>query len=417
MSAFPVGAAPLAPEARYETLDVLRGVALFGVFLMNFIGFEQWVMATEAQMLSLPTVGLDAALRWTILWLVGEKANTLFAFLFGLGFSIQMQRLQGRGAPFESIYLRRLAVLLLIGIVHQVFFWSWDILHLYALAGFALFAMRNSSDRTLLSVGIPLALFARPLVDGLAGTLGLHDLPGRDAYFGEAAVLHRQALSAAGDYLGLLENFTNFMWYDYIASGLIAGWFGYALGRFLVGHWVGRRGYLTHPERYLDGYRRVLRIALPTGLVVCGVARVIELHQRSNWAADLPWLHSLAEPIHLLGTPFLACGYLCAIVLGLHSKRARRWLLAFAPVGRMALTNYLAQSLVYAFVLFGVGPGLGLAGRIGTLPLTVITILGFAAQAAFSQWWLARFRFGPVEWFWRALTYGTLPAMRIARPV
>jgi uncharacterized protein len=414
MTASLAGSAPLAPEDRYETLDVLRGFALFGVFLMNFLGFAQWIMATDAQMLALPTVGVDAALRWVILWLVGEKANTLFAFLFGLGFSIQMQRLQGRGAPFKSVYMRRLAVLLVIGVVHQVFFWNWDILHLYALAGFALFAMRNASDRVLLGVGVPLALFARPLVDAVAGALGLQDLPGREAVFGEAAVLERQALSAAGDYPGLLENFTKFMWYDYIASAVIVGWFGYALGRFLIGHWVGRRDYLTHPGRYLPGYRRLLRFALPTGLIVCGIGILLELHERSAWLAGFDSIGSFADAIHLLGTPFLACGYLCAIVLGLNATGARRWLLAFAPVGRMALTNYLAQTLVYAWVLFGVGPGLGLAGRLGTLSVTAIVTIGFAAQIAFSHWWLARFRFGPAEWLWRALTYGEWPRLRLS---
>lgn len=100
-------------------------------------------------------------------------------------------------------------------------------------------------------------------------------------------------------------------------------------------------------------------------------------------------------------------------MLGLNSQRARRWLLPFAAIVGMALTNYLMQSLIYAFVLFGVGPGLDLCGRIGTFWVVLITIAGYAVQVAFSNWWLSHFRFGPAEWLWRALTYGTLPSMRL----
>jgi len=406
-------ALPLAPEDRYATLDVLRGIALFGVFLMNFVMFAQFIMATDEQMLALPTVGFDAALRWLLMWLVGEKANTLFAFLFGLGFSIQMQRLQSRGVEFGGVYLRRLTVLLAIGLLHVLFFWNWDILHLYAIAGFALFALRNASERVLLGIGIPFALLGRPVVQAIADALGASDLPALQAQYGDAAVHARQALSEQGDYAGLLGSFGTFLWYDYLVSGLFFGWIVYALGRFMIGHWVGRRGYLTSPERYLPGFRRVLRIALPTGLIVCGLGTLLKLHRRADWMPDFEALGSVADTVHLLGTPFLATGYLCAIVIGLHAARSRAWLMPFAAVGRMALTHYLMQSLVIAFVLFGVWPGLELGGRLGTTAVTAIVIAGFAAQVALSHWWLARYRFGPAEWCWRALTYGTLPPMRL----
>jgi uncharacterized protein len=119
------------------------------------------------------------------------------------------------------------------------------------------------------------------------------------------------------------------------------------------------------------------------------------------------WPHRefIAECIHLLGTPILATGYIAAIVVGFEGGALRRWLAPFAWAGRMALTNYLMQSLVIAFVLFGVGPGLALAGRIGTCALAGIVIVAFGLQVVFSRWWLGRFRHGPVEWLWRWLTY------------
>src|SRR6188768_4291363 len=131
--------APVTPAERVEVMDVLRGVALFGVFLMNMAPFAGTpIMATEQQLLSLPTAGYDFALLDVLRWLVMDKANTIFAFLFGLGFYVQMQRLEARGADFERLYRRRLTVLLVIGFLNLFFLWTWDILHLYALAGFIL---------------------------------------------------------------------------------------------------------------------------------------------------------------------------------------------------------------------------------------------------------------------------------------
>ena len=130
-------AAPTSASERVEIMDVLRGVALFGVFLVNLTQFASVnVMSTEPQLLSLPSAPVDLALYDVLGWLFFDKANTIFAFLFGLGFYLQMQRLEARGADFEVVYLRRLCVLLAIGSIHVVFLWAWDILHLYALAGF-----------------------------------------------------------------------------------------------------------------------------------------------------------------------------------------------------------------------------------------------------------------------------------------
>lgn len=110
-----------------------------------------------------------------------------------------------------------------------------------------------------------------------------------------------------------------------------------------------------------------------------------------------------------MAVPVLAAGYVAATVVWLDAEHGRGILAPFACVGRMALTNYLVQGFIVALVLFGVGPGLGLAGRIGTCALTAIVVVGFVAQMIFSRWWLGRFQYGPAEWAWRALTYGKLP--------
>jgi uncharacterized protein len=404
---------PVATEDRVEELDVLRGVALFGVFLMNFVGFAGiGVMATSQQLFTLPTAPLDFTLLQICEWLVHDKANTLFAFLFGLGFSLQMQRLEARGADFERIYRRRLLILLVIGIAHNFLLWAWDILHVYALAGFALLAVRRVATRRLLVWGLLLAAFGRTMVEVLAefGGLGA-DLPNQ---YSDERVEARQALSLAGNYFGLVRIFAEYYWFDFVASGMLIGWLLYAFGRFLLGAYVGRRGWLQNAQAHLPGFRRVLRLTLPAGLILEGIAHIVAWYGQQGRLPEWDHWEFLGETLHLLAVPLLAAGYLCAIVVGLHTPLGKRLLAPFAYAGRMALTNYVLQSFVYAFVLFGFGPGLTLAGRIGTLAVVALVVIAYAVQILLSRWWLARFAYGPLEWVWRALTYGRWPRLSIA---
>jgi uncharacterized protein len=413
MSASPEGVAPAPTRGaeRVAALDVLRGMALFGVFLANMVAFARSdAIVTEQQVLSLPTAALDGMLYEIEHWLITDKANTLFAFLFGLGFYLQMERLQSRGAPFERIYRRRLTVLLALGILHNFLVWEWDILHLYALAGFALLALRHARDRTLFIGGLLLGLFGRTLQEALMEFAGFADLYGGASPYTDQAILARQQLSVAGDYLGMVRAFAEYTYVDYIINGALVGWLLYALGRFMLGAWVGRRQWLQRSGDFLPGFRRVLRVALPAGLVLEGVALLIRVYGSDGRLPEWPHWRFVGTSLHLLAVPVLATGYLCAIVVGLHGVKSGRWLRPFAFIGRMALTNYVTQSVCIGFVLFGFGPGLALAGHIGTVALTAVVIVVYAAQVIVSRWWLARFRFGPLEWVWRVLTYGSLKA-------
>lgn len=409
----PAALAPTAVGERLRVLDVLRGVALFGVFLVNFTGFAgESIMATADQLAALPTAAWDATADALVHWLAEDKANTLFAFLFGLGFSLQMERARAKGADFERLYLRRLGVLLVVGLLHLVLLWGWDILHLYALAGFVLFALRGISSRALLAGGVVLAVISRMIQEAVVAWGGAYEWHGLADPFSTAAVLERQQLSQAGDYLGLVEAMGRYTLVDWLLSGLVVGWLFYVLGRFMIGAWVGRKGWLQRSGEHLPGFRRWLWLTLPLGLVLeaasVGIdARIAVGQLPEGWAMA-------ATIVHLVAAPVLATGYVCAIVVALHG-RLGAWLLSpFAWAGRMALTNYVMQSFAYGLILFGVWPGLALAGRIGTATICVIVVVLFALQILFSRWWLGRYRHGPLEWAWRGLTYGAWPTMRRA---
>jgi uncharacterized protein len=396
---------PVAGRERIAEVDVLRGIALLGVLIMNFVGFAgPGVMATGEQLDALPTATIDGWTYEAVRVLIGDKANTVFAILFGLGFYLQMRR--GEGKPgFERRYARRLFWLLLFGWLNALFLWIWDILNLYAVAGFGLLLMRRWSTRALIIFGIPAALYSDKLQEWLVDLLSV-PIPATDALYTNSAVLHRQALAEAGDYPAIVANFAGWTWAEWFVGGVMVAWIVYALGRFALGAAIGRSGLLENIPRHLPLLRHVAAIAIPAGIVAGLIIR--DGVNAGGGARQLAEI--LRSPVALI----LAAGYCAGVLVALQRDWGRRLFGPFGAVGRMALTNYLAQGLIYAFVLFGVGPGLALAGRIGTTAVVLICIGFFAAQVAFSHWWLARYRFGPMEYVWRTLTYGERPPMRRA---
>jgi len=399
---------PTRKADRYVVMDALRGFALLGVMLINLYEFGGVdVLITAEQLAALPSVAMDGRFEFLLRLFVYDKANTLFAFLFGLGFWVQMERLEARGAPFRSIYLRRAAILLTLGWIHLLCLFGWDILHIYGIAAFILFASRKLPDRALLWIGLTLLLFAKPLVTWafeFSGITALFD----DPVTAEAGVLARQAAAQAGDFL----SFITLMNKDYLIwflSGGLLGWVFYALGRFFMGAWVARRGWIQNAADHLPMFRRWLWPLLLAGLV---------LELAHLWTADLPegallgQMELLRTVMHFMATPLIAAGYICAIVLVFH-HRSLNWLVKpFAPVGQMALTNYLTQSVAIILILTSVGPGLGLAGNAGASTFVPLVLAFYSAQILVSHFWMKFFAFGPAEWLWRTLTYGAAPRMR-----
>ena len=405
---------PVTESERVEELDVLRGFALFGVLTMNFVyvaGAGQ--LATETQLAALPTAGLDWWAYNFVRLFIGDKANTIFATLFGLGFYLQMKRSEGRPG-FERYYARRLFWLLVFGVLNTYFLWFGDILNLYAVAGFALLAMRRWRTRTLVVFGFLAALYSHNLQEWLLGLLGINLIP--EEFYKDAAVLARQAIAVEGDYWANVASFANWTWVEWLSGGMMAAWLVYALGRFALGAAIGRSGILDDIPRFIPLLRKIAWIAIPSGLIA-GLAIRLVVREVLVLPGDVETNREVANALRSPAALLLAAGYCAGIVVALQRDWGRRLFGVFAPVGRMALTNYLAQGLIYGFVLFGVGPGLGLAGRIGSFAVLLICIAFFAFQTAFSHWWLARYRFGPMEWLWRALTYGSRPSMRRAQPI
>ncbi len=385
-------AAPVDDARRIRDLDVIRGAALFGVVWMNLHESTRWFVP-HARLDALPSAPVDRVVDALAAWLVLGKAQCLFGILFGFGFAVFTERAMRRRSDAATLYARRLTALLVLGVAQYVFLWWGDILHDYALVGFALLLSRRAPDRVLLVAGATLMLFADPLgalVARAAGHVDLHAIQGAER--GRFHVVMWRALSA-GDYAGLLHGVVLRTRLMYGNATIVQLW-GSLLGQFLFGAWLFRKGWLHDVAAHRRLFRRAALVAVPVGLALSGW----DLFADASLAGDV-------------AVPLLAIGYGATLVtLGGHASVHRR-LGGLAALGRMALTNYVGQSFVYFFVAYGFG--LDLFARVGTTADLALAIVVTTLQIAASRWWLRRYRFGPLEWVWRSITYDRAQSMRL----
>jgi uncharacterized protein len=405
-------ARPTAGHERLDSLDALRGFALGGIFLLNLAAFSGFAfMPPEATALS-ATAALDLPVAGLTVWLGYGKFYSLFSLLFGIGFSLQLAAAMRRGDDRLRVFRRRLLVLLGIGAVH-LYFWEGDILVLYSLVGFLLIPFRRVPDKTLLRTAAIL-VFAPVLLEALiVASHGALD-PGAPLLRAGDAVLVATGFPAGALPYPFLRDAG---WGEYLRFQLSGVFFRYAdllstgrpfkvLAMFLVGLWVGRSGMLGDLTPWLPTLRRLRTWCFAIGLPAAAVHAMLMLGDGSG----SEWLKVLESLGYALGVAPLALAYASTFAILWQSDTWRPRLARVAPAGRMALTNYLAQTVVGLTAFYGIG--FGLMGHIGPVwwPFIVVTVL--AVQVAFSRWWLARFAFGPTEWIWRQATYGRRVGLR-----
>ncbi|WP_047860151.1 DUF418 domain-containing protein [Archangium gephyra] len=413
-------ARPVDEGERLVLLDTLRGFALSGVFLANVHLWFSGLMfrpLTEVKAFYRDTSGMDAVITHTFGPLIGGRFITLFSVLFGLGFAVQLERAEGRGTSIVPVYARRLVVLLGVGLVHLFLLFQGDIVSTYALLGFTLLLFYKRADRTLL-VWAAALIFLAPLLWHLVPRVTqLLGSPGSEEA-AKAAMERSLALRA-----GALEAFSHGSWLDTVRSGgayylgdlfwNLSALLPVIAGRFLLGLWAGRRRLFHDAPQHLPFFRRLLGWGLGLGLLGSSVAIVVWLlsTRKIIQPQSIPWLPFVTGPMRHLGELGMASAYAAGITLLFQRDTWRRRLAVLAPVGRMGLTNYLLTSVLGVLFFYGYGLGLmdGLKSPTAQFALTLVL---FALQVVFSHLWLARFRFGPVEWVTRSLTYGKAQPMR-----
>lgn len=416
----PGEAGPVGADERLILLDVLRGFALGGVFLSNlYMWFSGRVFLPKEQLKAAFADPMNRAVGLIFTFFIFGKLITIFSFLFGLGFTLQTDRVEQRGARAGRLYVRRLSIMILLGAVHTIAIWYGDILHVYALLGFLLLLLfRRRSDRVLLIWGLVFALLAHPVYELAAEYLPrLWRSP--EALAAEEQVKTAQrvewnawALAAfrGGSYPTMMRANVEAYWQIFVGPSMVAVQFS-ILGRFLFGVYAGRHRLLHDVSQHRRLFRRLLGWGFLAGLIGNGttaILRVLRLSDRLAPDSHLPKLVGpLAGEIGALG---FAAFYVAGMALLFQRERWRRALSLLAPAGQMALTNYLGQSVLGMLIFCGVG--LGLMGEVSGPACFGIVFGLFSAQILCSHLWLARFRFGPVEWLWRSLTYGKAQPLR-----
>ncbi|MEM9839880.1 MAG: DUF418 domain-containing protein [Pseudomonadota bacterium] len=384
--------APTSALGRIEELDVLRGFALLGVFIVHFVGvnFYELPMPQDVRDAWFASpLQHSAAVVSDVLF--QNKANTLFATLFGMGFWLMIERLRSRDQSSVSVYLRRLTLLLLIGAVNLFLIIPGDVLFEYALLGFALYALRGLPAWAMLALGLGLAFFGEPLGDQLSAALSPEESnnPAPEGY-GDTRYWYWVLLSA--------QSFYN----DNVVGAGGAGWMLYLFGRFLIGAWIMRQAWAANLSAYRSTIGVVALFAVPVG-VLCETASLLVF---KGWIAGPSWVDSVG---HGVGAPLLATGYAALLVFLFTGARTRGWVSWFAPVGRMALTSYISHGLVLALIFLPLGSEL--TGIVTPIAGLGIAIGLFLILTIFSAVWLKAFAYGPLEYLWRWGTYGRRPKL------
>ncbi len=394
---------------RHAVLDVLRGVAVLGICLANFGEFSLYTFLPPDAVAAMPTARIDGVVRFLQYLFIDGKFYTLFSLLFGIGFSLIM----GRGPGF---FYRRMGLLFVIGLCHLIFLWAGDILILYAAMGMLLPLFGRATDRGLLvwAAGLlllPVALdifvpslracLSAPLVEA---TSRFHDMAGiTEQSFpvwlaGARSYGEVLDFNVAGSFIRLQE----------FVEGHRAP---KVLGLFLVGLWIGRRKIYSDLAAHRDLLRRVALWGGAVGLPLSAV-------YAWNAVGGHPMGAAAHSAIYAVSVVPLGLAYACALALlwqrSVQRGREPRFLGAFAAPGRMALTNYIAQSAAGMAIFYGIGLGLG--ARVGLVWVEAIAAGVFALQTALSHLWLGLFRWGPLEWLWRMATHGKWLTLRKSQP-
>lgn len=399
---------PIQKQDRIQFLDVLRGIAIFFIFSANIPVFSGFYFFPDEGRYPEALLFTDEVLDFIMFTLVSGKFYSIFSLLFGIGCVIQYNNVKSNDKPFAPFFKRRMFWLLIIGLIHLCLFWMGDILTLYALLGFTLIYFIKLSDKKLLIIAALLILF--PIINWLfvyvteLNYYRFFFITSSDYYqhFG-LPTFDRNGIPFA-DFQkfqlneSLLDYFKMNIGNTFIRIGAILreGRIFKVLGIFLIGLWAGRK-ILNHD--LLNDTKLLNKIAL-WGILIGLPISILRTYIEFYGGPEDYW--ELSEIIsYALGTVPLAMG-IAALLAVLYFKKPSVFAV-FAPVGKLALSNYIFQTFISVAIFYGIG--FGFTGKFGFTVIMIIAICIFTFQVLMSKLWLKYFRFGPFEWVWRQLTY------------
>jgi len=380
--------------SRLQNVDALRGFALLGILMVNSLAFADRYFATGMHH-PLFSSAVDNAARFTEALLFEGKFYVLFSFLFGYSFSLQLASAQRAGANFKARMLRRSFGLLVLGVAHGCLLFHGDILSTYAVLSVVLLAWRDLPPRKAVRRGLWMLATGVLLMAGIGAVIAISgaDVPvDQEEIAAKAAAFHG---SAAATQAYIMREFPG------TAGSVLFGMGPSALAMFLFGYAAGRERLLARVGEFRHLLPRVLWFGLPAGLAGALVFASI------NTFDPLGSAIVFATALSFLTSPLLTACYVALLLMLFETRLGGRVQAALAPMGKIALTNYLAQSAVMALLFTGYG--LRWMDRVPPLGVMGIVFATFALQMAASAWWMRRHAYGPAEfalrWFtnWRGV--------------
>jgi uncharacterized protein len=390
---------------RLEFVDSLRGFALFGVFWANVLIFSGIGYLTEEQRASLFRGRLDALAYFVERFFIENKFMGLFSLLFGVSFWLFLSRVGSRTASATRLFYRRIFWLFVIGAIHGWLLWCFDILRFYALWAVLLPLFVRTAPRRLLGIALVTGVLLPALVAGAKAGM-THPVTTTD--------YDAMALAAfnGGSYGEVLKANWRYDWYLTLDIDQIAYQLG-VFGRLILGLYVAR----TFDLGDLGGHRRLLRSVVLVGGLAGLVGSSIFAGRLLTGVPHNPWLAFSRRLLVEGGQLGLTLSYASALALAFLVARWRQVVCLLAPMGRMALTWYLLQTLFGVWLFYGFAHGPALMGKLGPAGLASVAVIGYVAQVVLARAWMTRYRLGPAEWCWRSLTYGKVQPLRLATSV
>ena len=390
---------------RIVTVDALRGFALLGILFAHFIFWYSGAGLPNESYSKFSDIGSQLAGAFNGIFIFG-KFFTFFSFLFGLSFYLQMQSLQKKEENFVMRYLWRLVILGVIGLIHHAL-WRGDILSIYVPLGFILLFARNLSNKWLLIMALLLSFNVPARIIELIQLF---------TPTSKAANLNTppEGIDEAKRYYDVIKNGS------FIAL-IIDNWkalvskFGFqfgsgriyiTLGFFMLGAYAGRMKWFESLEASKPIIKRICKISgfSSLGIIIIPIALFL-----INNALKLGWENNRIMSMFFnflldAANTFMTLFYLSGVTMLMYRSRWQKILHPLAPIGKMALTMYLSQTLFGLVLFYNIGFGLFEKVSPGINFLLVFPV--FALQLLFCKWWLRYFNYGPVEWLWRSLTFG-----------
>jgi uncharacterized protein len=465
---------PLDKHKRVDALDILRGLALVGILLMNIEWFNRAIISLGAHDTTL--TGIDHAVGWLIRCFVEGKFYKLFALIFGMGFAVMLLRAKEVGRPFGAWFIRRMVVLLIIGLAHMIFLWGGDILHDYAIAGLLLLAWvsykKTEDPKAYLKLALMWLMIPIFIVSVGASIFGMffsepkyqemwqneldiftvveqqlknnvevipptnkitEDLDPisaetssvmpsdeeireiREITIADTLEQRKELLAdiAEEDAAFMKGNYWEATKYRFSFTGLMLMFapvmsLVVLMPIFILGFWLVVTEKITKHQEHHSFFKVLTRVGLGIGIPL-NIASILIIQHPA--AAISGVLQGVGQMIFYVGQYLLSAGYLGLVICALNKHKWQKFLSAFSPMGQMALTNYLMHSVILTSIFYGYAGSQ--YGEISRAPQMLIVLTIIIAQMFLSKWWLNRYRFGPMEWLWRSLTYKKMQTMKL----